>query len=83
MMVREGVVQQLREVLDRVTDGRIDSVAIQEDAHITDDLGLTSLELLELRFELESVWNVSVDNDQALTLRTVSDVVSLIVQQAA
>jgi hypothetical protein len=57
---RLWIIDQLRDVLDRVTDGRLNLGAIREDARILDDLGLTSLELLELRFELESVWNVAV-----------------------
>jgi acyl carrier protein len=80
---RTRVIDQLREVFDRVTDGRLACSTIQEEAHITQDLGLSSLELLEFRFELESVWNVNVNDEQARGLQTVRDVVTLIVDQAS
>lgn len=79
---RSQIIEQLCDVLDRVTDGRLDSSSIREEARILQDLGLTSLQLLELRFELESVWDVSVSDDDAQGLRTVSDVVTLIASKA-
>jgi len=79
---RIAVMKQLREVFDRVTDGRVPESNIREEAHILDDLGLSSLELLELRFELETVWNITLDDAEAQKLRTVKDVVDLIVARS-
>jgi len=80
---RTEIIAELREVFDRVTDGRLDVSRIGEDAHVINDLGLSSLELLELRFELESVWNVVPDDDQVRRLQTVRDVIELIAARAA
>ena len=79
---RVTVIEQLRDVFDRVTDGRIDLTSITEQAHVFDDLELRSLELLELRFELESVWRIKLEDGEAQRLGTVSDVVDLIVRRA-
>jgi acyl carrier protein len=79
---RATVIQQLREVFDRVTDGRIDAAQITEQAHIFNDLGLKSLELLELRFEMETVWHIKLADGEAQQLGTVKDVVDLIVARA-
>lgn len=80
---RAHVIRELREVFDRVTDGRIDTGTIHEQSHIRDDLALTSLEMLELRFELESLWQVKLEDQEAQQLSTVQEVVDLIVVRAA
>jgi acyl carrier protein len=79
---RATVIDQLREVFDRVTDGRINTAQITEQAHVFDDIGLRSLELLELRFELETVWRIKLEDGEAQRLGRVQDVVDLIVSRA-
>jgi acyl carrier protein len=80
---RETVLQKLREVFDRVTDGRVSASSLNEQAHVFDDLSLTSLELLELRFELETVWNIELTEADAMQMHTVKDVVDLIQARTA
>ena len=80
---RADVLLKLREVFDRVTDGRVTAANLTEQAHVFDDLGLTSLELLELRFELETVWNIELNDADAMQMQTVKDVVDLILARTA
>jgi acyl carrier protein len=82
-VARADVIDQLHGIFDQVTDGRVDAKQIQESSHLYDDLGLTSLDLLELRFEMESTWNVTVSDEEGQQIRTVGDVIDLIVARAA
>ena len=46
-----------------------------------EDIGLASLDLLELRFELEERWKTRITDEEAIRLKTVRDVVDLIAQR--
>ncbi len=80
---KADLVAPLRDVLSRVTNGRIKADQVQETANVFDDLGLTSLELLELRFEVETQWNVTIDDQDVGSIQTVADVMDLIVARTA
>lgn len=80
---RDTVIEQLKKMFDRVTDGRVEADMVSESASVTEDLGLDSLDLLEMRFEMESTWDLTVSDDEATQLRTVADVVDLVVSKAA
>jgi acyl carrier protein len=53
-----------------------------EDARIIEDIGLASLDLLELRFELETAWNAKIPDEEAVSLRTVADVVDVVLKKS-
>jgi acyl carrier protein len=80
---KADLVGPLREVLNRVTNGRIKADEVSETANVFDDLGLTSLELLELRFEVETQWNVVIDDQDIGNIQTVADVIGLIAARTA
>jgi acyl carrier protein len=82
-LTRPEIVSELRRILQRVTSNRIKADTIGENARIFDELGLSSLELLELRFELESTWNVVLEDADVMNLQIVSDVIDLIEVRAA
>jgi acyl carrier protein len=76
---KADLVAPLREILNRVTNGRIKAEQVNESANVFDDLGVTSLELLELRFEIETQWNVTIDDQDVGNIQTVGDVMNLII----
>ena len=51
---RAQIIEQLKPILSSVSNGRAKVDHFAEDARIIEDIGLASLDLLELRFELEA-----------------------------
>jgi acyl carrier protein len=80
---RADIIAKLSDILDRVTTGRIKATQVSEDASIFDNLGLSSLELLELRWEIESTWNIQLDDQDIAHLKVVADVINLIADRTA
>jgi acyl carrier protein len=79
---RAQIIEQLKPVLSRVSSGRANVDRLSEDARIVEDIGLASLDLLELRFELEAVWNAKITDEEAILLRTVGDVVDVLLKKS-
>ena len=52
--------------------------AIDLNAHMQDDLGADSLDLVELVLHLEDEYGIPIDEDQAEKLQTIGDVVDFI-----
>jgi len=63
--------------------GRIKPAQVGETSRVFDDLGMSSLELLELRFDIESAWNVTLEDQDLPRMQVVSDVIDLIAERAA
>jgi len=79
---RAQITEQLKPVLSRVSNGRAKVDHLAEDARIIEDIGLASLDLLELRFELETAWNAQITDEEAISLKTIRDVVDLVVEKS-
>jgi acyl carrier protein len=75
---RGRIVEELKPAFVRASNGRAKVDHVKEDALIIEDIGLASLDLLELRFELEERWNTRITDEEAIRLKTVRDVVDLI-----
>ena len=54
---RSQIVEQLKPALSKASNGRAKLDHLTEQSLIIEDIGLASLDLLELRFELETAWN--------------------------
>ena len=78
---RTQIVSRLGEILDRVTLGRIKSSQVSERSRVFDDLGMSSLELLELRFDIESTWNMTLEDHDLPHMQLVRDVIDLILDR--
>jgi acyl carrier protein len=76
--VRTQIIEQLKPVLSRASNGRANLERITEQSLIIEDIGLSSLDLLELRCELEEGWNTRITDEEAIRLRTIGDVVKVI-----
>ena len=80
---RSGVIKELKNVLDRATEGRIIPFMVGEHTDVIDELGVDSLNQLEIRFEIERVWNLEITDRQVRSLRTIGQAADLIIQLAA
>jgi acyl carrier protein len=78
---RGGIIEQLKPALVRASNGRAKVDQVNEDALIIEDIGLASLDLLELRFELEERWRTRITDEEAIRLKTIRDVVDLIAKR--
>jgi acyl carrier protein len=78
---RGGIIEALKPALVRASNGSAKVDQVQEEALIIEDIGLASLDLLELRFELEERWQTRITDEEAIRLKTIRDVVDLIAQR--
>ncbi len=72
------IIEQLKPALALASNGRAKLTDLTEGSHIIEDVGLASLDLLELRFELENQWQMQISDEQAIGLRTIGDIVDLV-----
>ena len=75
---RSAIIDQLKSMFVRVKEGEVDLSKVDETATFAEDLGMDSLDLLELRFEMESKWGLTLTDEEALQLKSVRDVVDLV-----
>lgn len=80
---RAAIMERLKDALDRASNGKVKLSRVSEDALIVEDLGLYSLDLLDLRYEVEDIWNLAIADEEIVTLRRVADVIDLIVARGA
>jgi acyl carrier protein len=83
VLTRPEIISELRQILQRVTDNRVQADQVREQDEVFGNLGLSSLELLELRFEVESTWNIELEDSDVMDLLVVSDVIELIEARTA
>lgn len=69
---------QVKKFLKRIKHDQLDPEQIRPEARFVEDLGLDSLDLMEVRFDIESTWQVSIDDAQAAELKTIGDIISLV-----
>ncbi len=60
----------------------MDASKITPESDIINDLGLDSLDIVELVMTLEEKWNIVADDEDIKTLKTVADVVKYIEENA-
>jgi acyl carrier protein len=75
---RAKVMERLKTVLAHVSNGRAKVDDLLEESRLIEDVGLASLDLLELRFELEAAWNARITDEEAMSLRTIRDVIDVV-----
>ena len=66
----------------RRTFVRLRANKIKSESDIINDLGLDSLDIVELVMTLEEKWNIVADDEDIKTLKTVADVVKYIENNA-
>ncbi|MHB9003265.1 MAG: acyl carrier protein [Coriobacteriia bacterium] len=71
------------EIFDKVKEVIVDQLSVEEDdvteeASFVDDLGADSLDIVELVMALEESFGVSIPDEEAENIKTVSDAVAYI-----
>ena len=75
-MERNDVEQRVKRVICRVLD--VDDEMIEPDSHFVFDLGAESTQSVELVAAFEAEFDIEMDEDAALTVKTVDDAVDFI-----
>lgn len=78
---RISIIERLKRSVQRLKGRQYNLDQMTEDATLFEELGLDSLDLLEMRFDIEEAWSIKLDDQEAERLRTVRDVVNLIQQK--
>lgn len=78
MNTRDQILANLGDVLNRASNGRAKIDQLKENARIIEDVGLSSLDMLELRCELEERWQTTIPDDELIHLQTIGDIISLV-----
>jgi len=78
-----NILESLRVALDRASNGRAKLDRLDDSARLIEDIGLSSLDLLDLRCELEERWQTKVADEELMQLRTFGDIVQLIERRAS
>lgn len=68
--------EQVKEVLISTTN--VDESKISLNASLKEDLGIDSLDSVEIILELESRFNVKIEDDEATNIKTVEDMVKIL-----
>ena len=77
-MDRQQIRAELEKILTIVDDQLLKRVQVQDETVIREGLGLDSLQLTELLFEIEERLGAKIADDEAMKLRTVGDLITLI-----
>jgi acyl carrier protein len=77
-MDRAQIRIELEKILTIVDDQLLKRVQVQDETVIREGLGLDSLQLTELLFEIEERLGARIADEEAMKLRTVGDLITLI-----
>jgi len=78
-MDREEIRAGLAEILKVVSEDKpIDLASVGDDTMLRDGLGLDSLQVTEMLFEIEERLGAKIEDEEAMQLRTVGDLIALI-----
>ena len=61
----------------------VEASEITSEAKLNDDLGIDSLSAVELALELESAFDVTIEDDELAKLETVQDIINIIESKKA
>ena len=75
---RTAIMEELKDAMEHASNGKATLSRVSEEALIVDDLGLYSLDLLDLRYEVEERWNLRIADEEIVTMKSVGDVIDLI-----
>ena len=81
MAVVTDVGAAIREAL--ATRLKRDVTAIQDTDHLRNDLGLDSLDMIELLFRIEEVFDLEIPNEDLVKIATVGDVIAHVERRLA
>lgn len=68
--------EQIKNIL--VESANVDESKISMDANLKDDLGIDSIDAVELVLDLETVFDIKIEDDEISSLVTVEDICKLV-----
>ena len=74
--MEEKMLEQIREIICEFVN--VDPASITPETNIRSDLGLNSLELVNLAVEIEEAFDVEIPDREATDLATVADAIRII-----
>lgn len=74
--MEEKMLDQIREIICEFVN--VDPASITMDTNIRTDLGLNSLELINMAVEIEESFDVEIPDREAMDLQTVADAIRII-----
>ena len=77
-MDRDQIRSELRSILNSVSQKLASRTDIGDDTPLREGLGLDSLQTLEMHFEIESRLGITIQESEAMSLRTFGDLAALI-----
>jgi acyl carrier protein len=77
----DALKSQIKEIIAK--NASAEPSAVTDDALLLDDLGVDSLLALEIVFDVERQFNVTLTEDEARQLKTVADAVRLVASKLA
>jgi len=81
-MDKKEILYILSEIFEEIKDDPIDTLSITGETSLRDDLEIDSLQTAEMLVEIEERLGVTIMDEEAPRLRTVGDVVELILQKS-
>lgn len=73
--------EQVKEVVVEAVN--VDESQIKLDSKLKEDLGIDSLAAVELVLELESTFDITVEDEELMALKTIQDIVTLVENKQA
>lgn len=70
------MIEQITKVLVEAIN--VDEAAVKPEANLKDDLGIDSLSAVELALELETEFDIRIEDDELAKLETVQDIINII-----
>jgi acyl carrier protein len=80
-LTRESVLNAVREFFHE--ERGIDPAAVREETAFIDDLGIDSLDVMEMLTELEDRWEIRISNTDLRGITTISDAIDLVLEKAS
>ncbi|HEX8646589.1 MAG TPA: acyl carrier protein [Thermoleophilaceae bacterium] len=75
--LRSQLLDEIRTFLQR--EREVDPERVQEGAHFKDDLGLDSLDVAAIAVELEDKYEVELEDEHVVLVRTVGDALDVVI----
>lgn len=82
-MEKQEIREELRNILNTVDGELLARVDVKDETPIREGLGLDSLQLAEVLFEIEDRLGIKVEDDEARTLKTVGDLLNIVAAKSA
>ncbi len=70
------MLEDIKKIL--VETANVDGSKVTEEATLHDDLGIDSLDSVEIVLELESAYDIKIEDEEIQNLKTVGDIMKLV-----